>query len=180
MTRTAPRGRAQLARHQVEIGRLARAVGADDRGELARPERAGDAVDGDMAAEADRQVARFERGHGGAGRLPLQAGAGQPHALVADRDIHVLDLDFLDELRDRPGDVGIDLDLEMIHRLQRLMVLLAEDHLALGRVELHALHRRDELFRVGRAAAFSTAVTSAIAAEKPPAVKKSGGALKRF
>ena len=28
--------------------------------------------------------------------------------------------------------------------------------------------------------AFCTAVTTAIAAEKPPAVKKSGGALKRF
>ena len=28
--------------------------------------------------------------------------------------------------------------------------------------------------------AFSTAVTSAMAAAKPPAVKKSGGALKRF
>ena len=55
-----------------------------------------------------------------------------------------------DQLGDRPGDVGIDLDLEGVHRLQRLMVLLAEDHLALGRVELHALHRRDQLLRVGR------------------------------
>ena len=49
-------GRAQLARHQVEIGRLAGAVGADDRRQLARPERAAHRVDRDMPAEADGEV----------------------------------------------------------------------------------------------------------------------------
>jgi hypothetical protein len=57
-------GRAQLARHQVEIGCLARAVGPDDRCQLAGPERARHRVDRNMPAEADRQVSRFEGGRG--------------------------------------------------------------------------------------------------------------------
>ena len=54
-------GGAQLARDQVEVGRLAGAVRPDDGGELAGPEGAGDVIDRDMAAEADGQVARLER-----------------------------------------------------------------------------------------------------------------------
>ena len=57
-------GGAQLARYQVEIGRLARAVRPDDGGELAGPEGAVDMVDRDMAAEPDGQAAGLERrGH---------------------------------------------------------------------------------------------------------------------
>src|SRR5205807_3306230 len=63
--------------------------------------------------------------------------------LVPDRNVHFLDLDLADGLVDRPCQVRIDLDFEVIHALQRLMVFLAEHHLALGRVELHALHRAD-------------------------------------
>ena len=51
----------QLARDQVEIGRLARAVGADDRRQRARRKGAGHVVDGHVAAEADRQVMGFEQ-----------------------------------------------------------------------------------------------------------------------
>ena len=54
----------ELPRHEVEVGRLAGAVGPDDGGELAGPEGAGDVVDRNVAAEADGQVPRLERrGH---------------------------------------------------------------------------------------------------------------------
>src|SRR3954452_24980919 len=65
--------------------------------------------------------------------------------LVLDRDVHVLDLELADRLEHRPGQRRVDLDLEVIHALQRLMVLLAEHHLALRRVEFHAFHRGDQL-----------------------------------
>ena len=57
-------GRGQLAGDQVEIGGLARPVGADDGGQLPRPEGAGDAVHRDMPAEADGQGLRLEDGIG--------------------------------------------------------------------------------------------------------------------
>src|ERR1700730_10264815 len=56
-------GRAQLSGDQVGIGGLAGAVGADNGGQFARTKRATDAVDRDVAAEANGQVAGFERGH---------------------------------------------------------------------------------------------------------------------
>jgi hypothetical protein len=49
-------GRFQLARDEVEPGRLAGAVRADDDGQLARHEGAGDVVDRRVPAEADGQV----------------------------------------------------------------------------------------------------------------------------
>src|SRR6266513_6492587 len=69
--------------------------------------------------------------------LPRQ-GRGRRSALVADRDRHVLDLEFTYRLEHGPADVRVYLDLEVIHALQRLMVFLAECHLALWRIELHA------------------------------------------
>src|SRR5882757_10409958 len=54
-------------------------------------------------------------------------------SLIADRNIHVFDLEFTDRFLHRPGDVRIDLDLEVIHALQRLMVLFAEHHRAFRR-----------------------------------------------
>src|SRR5882672_9370329 len=75
-------------------------------------------------------------------------------ALVADRDRHVLDLELAHQLGDRPGDGRIHLDLEVVHALQRLMVFLAEQHATLGGLELHALHRRDQLLAVGGARLF--------------------------
>ena len=51
-----------LSGNQVEIGRLAGAVRADDRRERARLEPARDIIDRDMAAEANRQPACFEGG----------------------------------------------------------------------------------------------------------------------
>src|SRR4029453_5751582 len=45
-------GRREIARHQVEQGRLAGAVGADDAGDRARLDGEGDVGDGEQAAEA--------------------------------------------------------------------------------------------------------------------------------
>ncbi len=47
------------------------------------------------------------------------------------------------------GEVRIDLDAEVIHALERLMVFLAEYHLAFRRIELHAFHHRNQLLGVG-------------------------------
>src|SRR5450631_1634600 len=44
--------------------------------------------------------------------------------LVGDREIHVLDLEFAHQLQHGPGEVGVGPDLEVIHALQCLMVLL--------------------------------------------------------
>jgi hypothetical protein len=43
------------------------------------------------------------------------------------------------------------LDAEVVHRLHRLVILLAEGHLALRRVEVHAFHGGDELLGVAGA-----------------------------
>lgn len=52
--------RLELPRDQVEVGGLARAVRADDRGQRARCKAATDIVDRDMASETDGESARFE------------------------------------------------------------------------------------------------------------------------
>src|SRR6185369_5351399 len=54
--------RAQLPRDQVEVRRLAGAVRADDRGQRPGSEPARDTVDGDVAAEPDRELLRLEHG----------------------------------------------------------------------------------------------------------------------
>src|SRR5437899_10437471 len=64
--------------------------------------------------------------------------------LVADRHAHLFRFDLAHELGHAPGEGRVHLDLEVVHRLHRLVVFLAEGHLALGRVEAHALHRADE------------------------------------
>src|SRR5919199_714553 len=62
----------------------------------------------------------------GAWRRPLpQAGEVKKSPLVLDRNVHVLDLQLAHRLEHGPGDVRIDLDLEVVHALQRLMVFLA-------------------------------------------------------
>jgi hypothetical protein len=48
--------RRQLTRDEVEVGRLARAIGAHDGGKRAGFEAARDMIDGHMAAEPDREV----------------------------------------------------------------------------------------------------------------------------
>ena len=50
----------QLAGDEIEIGGLAGAVGPDDGGERAGLERGAHGVDGDVAAEADGEAARFQ------------------------------------------------------------------------------------------------------------------------
>src|SRR3990170_1264438 len=69
--------------------------------------------------------------------------------LVLDGWRRLLRAQLLGEYRDEPRHVGLGGHLEHVHALQGLVVLLAEDHLALGRLELHALHGRDELLGVG-------------------------------
>src|SRR4051812_43262627 len=74
---------------------------------------------------------------------------GRPRStLVANRDVHLFRLDLPHQLRHAPREGRVHLDPEVIHRLHRLMVLGPEGHLALGRLEAHALHGLDEL--VGR------------------------------
>src|SRR5205085_557774 len=58
----------QLSRDQVEVGGLARTVGADDGRQRARMESGAHAVDGDVAAEADGEIARFQDRLGHAAR----------------------------------------------------------------------------------------------------------------
>ena len=90
--------------------------------------RAADVVDRDMAAEADGQIAGFEgEGHAvssrrcsgshGTSPLPREHGRGERRRidgspLVADRDVHVLDLEFAHRLLHRPGEFGSTLTLK--------------------------------------------------------------------
>src|SRR5690606_8352431 len=52
--------RPDLARDQIEVGRLARAVGADDGGQRAGRKRARHRIDRHVPTEADREVLGFE------------------------------------------------------------------------------------------------------------------------
>src|SRR4051812_5895751 len=71
---------------------------------------------------------------GAAAAIAPPTPVGRGSALVEDRDLHVLDLELADELGHGPGERRVDLDAEMVHRLQRLVVLLAEHHFALRRL----------------------------------------------
>src|ERR1700712_1622959 len=94
--------------------------------------------------------ARWSAGSSPAMTVQMTEARGQALSpLVADRNVHVLDLDLAHRLVDGPCQVRIDLDPEVIHALQRLVIFLAEDHLAFRGVELHAFHRADKLFGVG-------------------------------
>src|SRR5262249_41620753 len=154
--------RLELARDQVEVGGLAGPVRSDDGRQRTPLERAADSVDGDVAAEADGQVARLECGVRHHCEPPPVIPEAEPQArlygtssnesnlasrgpgsercspaariapsgmtgwwtslLVQDRDLHVLDAELAHQLGDAPLDVGIDLDPEVVHRLQRLVV----------------------------------------------------------
>src|SRR3990170_3748849 len=71
--------------------------------------------------------------------------------LVLDGRRRLLRRELANQRGDEPRHIGLGDELEDVHALERLVILLAEDHLALGRLELHALHRGDELLRVGAA-----------------------------
>src|SRR6478735_2048213 len=58
--------------------------------------------------------------------LPQAGEVKNSSALVLNRNVHVLDLQLTHRLEHGPGDIRIDLDLEVIHALQRLMVLFPE------------------------------------------------------
>ncbi len=68
--------------------------------------------------------------------------------VAANRNVHLIGFDFADKLRNGPVDIVIDLDLEMIHGLQGLVVLGPEGHLTLGRIPGHAFHGLDQVFRI--------------------------------
>ena len=126
-------GRPELAGDQVEVGRLAGAVGADDRGQRAGMERAAHPVDGDVAAEADGQVARLRAarhavGHRRGWRPRVAAPRRRRHDLSACSRIGtcISAPGSRAPARAGPTPVGLDLDPEVVHRLQRLMILLAE------------------------------------------------------
>ena len=138
----------QLARDEIEIGRLAGAVRADDGGERAGRETARHVVDGHMAAEANREPARFERGR----RRRSRYGHSRVLQRLLRTGIGILSAGIVATRSSRSFVVlAVGLDLEVIHRLQRLMVFLAEGHRALRRLEGHAFHRRDQLLGVGAA-----------------------------
>src|SRR6266540_7065211 len=71
--------------------------------------------------------------------------------LVLDGRRRLLGRELADQRRDQPRHVRLGHELEDVHALERLVVLLAEDHLALGRLELHALHGGDQLLGGGAA-----------------------------
>src|SRR5271166_3820799 len=157
-------GRAQLPRDQVEIGRLARAVRPDDGGELAGAERARDVIDCDMSAEADGETARLERRRHRLLRIGMsissivssRVSSGMPQATLGSTLILKAYIDFS----------------AWWSSLRKIILPLGVSNSMPSMVAMS--------FSASVDFAFSTAVTTAIAAAKPPAVKKSGGALKRF
>src|SRR5262249_44959294 len=64
---------------------------------------------------------------------------------VADRYWQFRYCDLSDQVEKVPLVLATGLDLEHVHRLQRLMIVLAENHPALRRVEFHPLHGGDQL-----------------------------------
>ena len=181
---------AQLARDQVEVGRLAGAVRADDRGQRAGREGARDAVDGDVAAEADREVACLEH----LSRHPERSEGSRPSRIAILRlrlrttdpgqRLFLIGMFISSGLISRTSsgtpqaNAGSFLIRVWIHRLHRLMVFLAEGHLALGRLEAHAFHRLDELLGAGVAAGLLQRLDQRDRRRScRRAVKKSGGVL---
>jgi hypothetical protein len=146
-----------------------------------------------VAAEADREIAGFEqRRPGRIKRRAALAGAqspgggstgadrrngGGPSALVADRDLQLAGLISRTSSGTPQAKAGSFLMRKWYMLLHRLVVFLAEGHLALGRLEAHAFHGGDELVGAVSPLVFFSASTTAMAALMPPAVKKSGGAL---
>ena len=77
----------------------------------------------------------------------------------------------------RSHSFALALDPELVHGLQRLVVFLAESHVALGGLELHAFHGGDQLLGIGAAGLLDRSRRPRLAAAMPPAVKKSGGSV---
>src|SRR6267142_2052543 len=157
-------GRGELAGDQVEVGGLAGAVRPDDRGERAGPELAGHRIDGDMAAEADRQAARLQYGLYFFTRtgtfissgLISRTSCGTAHATFGSTLILKWYIDCIawwSSLRKVMRPFGVSKERPSIAPIS---------------------------FSVSVLAAFFSASTTAMPAAMPPAVKKSGGDLKRF
>src|SRR5438445_449740 len=69
-------------------------------------------------------------------------------ALDGDRHRHLRSRDLAHQFEQVPLAGGRLLHLELVLGLHRLVVFLAESHLALGGVEVHAFHRRDQLLGI--------------------------------
>src|SRR5262245_28409206 len=93
-----------------------------------------------------------------AGMLPARHPRGRklraawrwPSALRAHRQRHFVGRDGANELQDVVV-LGVFLDAEVIHVLERLVILLAEGHRSFGRVEREALHGGNQLLAVAGA-----------------------------
>src|SRR5436190_10906659 len=203
----------QLSRDQVEVGGLARTVGADDGRQRARMESGAHAVDGDVAAEADGEIARFQDRLGHAARPRshrCHAGVYPRHPAIRERRSARQDGSR------RPSEqargqasagmtthyftrIGSGMSLAgMVATRSRTSLSLAAFWMRKGYMSCNAwwssLRKvmgplgvskvRSSMaaisFSVSVEPAFCRLATTADAAAKPPATKKSGGALKRF
>src|SRR5437660_4357100 len=67
---------------------------------------------------------------------------------VADRYWQFRYCDLSDQVEKVPLVLAIGLDLEHVHRLQCLMIVLSENYPALRRVEFHPFHGGDQLLSI--------------------------------
>src|SRR5262245_32706210 len=162
--RDAAGARRQLSRNQVEVGGLAGAVRADDRRERPGLERAADAVHRDMTPEADGQVAGFEDrlycftriGTFISSGLISRTSSGMAQATFGSTLILKWYIDCIawwSSLRNVIRPFGVSNDRPSSAEIS---------------------------FSVSVVPAFFSPSTMAMPADMPPAVKKSGGDLKRF
>ena len=151
-------GRRQLARDQVEVGGLAGAVRADDRGERARRGRRSSRAS--TATWPPKRIVRSRVSRTGwlrHRRCAAMPGCGCARVPAAAQRLLRIGTGISSAGISRTSSSRshssfcVLLDPEVVHVLHRLMVFLAEGHLALGRVEAHAFHGRDQLLGVGAA-----------------------------
>ena len=101
------------------------------------------------ARPIDAHAFREPKGHSNATPFPFsnrRFGAGELRL-----GVFVVDAELAGQHRGGPGIRRVIAQLEAEHRLQRLMVLRAEPHLALGAVEFEALHGGDQRLGIGHA-----------------------------
>src|SRR5438874_4127229 len=157
-------GRRELPRDQVEVGRLAGAVRADDRRERAGPKFARHAVHRDMPAEADRQAARLQYGI----YFFTRTGTFISSGLISRRSCGTAQATFGSTLI-------LKWYIDCIAWWSSLRNVMRPFGVSKERPSMAPIS-----FSVSALPAFLSASTTAMAAAMPPAVKKSGGDLKRF
>src|SRR3990172_1458698 len=167
--RHAPAGRPQLAGNEVEVGGLAGAVRTHDRGERPRAKGTGDLIHRDVAPETDAQAVGLEDRvfHGAADHLLLRTGTFISSGLISRTSTGIAQATF-----------GSTLILKWYidciawwSSLRNVMRPLGDSNASPSIAAIS--------FSVSVEPAFLIASTMAIPADIPPAVKKSGGDLKR-